>query len=34
MRSFQPGESWGWCYVDRVRMNAAEEADEPVEGAA
>jgi len=34
MRSFQPGESWGWCYIDRVRMNAAEEADEPEAGAA
>jgi uncharacterized UBP type Zn finger protein len=21
MRSFEPGESWGWCYVDDVILN-------------
>ena len=20
MRSFEPGESWKWCYVDRIMM--------------
>ena len=26
-RSHQPGEEWGWCYVDRVEFDAAEEWD-------
>jgi hypothetical protein len=21
MRSFEPGESWGWCYVDDVILD-------------
>lgn len=21
IRSFQPGEDWGWCYVDEVMMS-------------
>ena len=21
MRSIEPGESWGWCYVDEVQLN-------------
>lgn len=21
MRSFEPGEDWGWCYVDKVRLD-------------
>jgi uncharacterized UBP type Zn finger protein len=20
MRSFEPGETWGWCYVDQVQL--------------
>ncbi|MBV9341877.1 MAG: UBP-type zinc finger domain-containing protein [Acidobacteria bacterium] len=20
MRSFEPGESWGWCYVDQIEL--------------
>ena len=23
MRSFEPGEDWGWCYVDRVFLEPA-----------
>lgn len=23
MRSFQPGEDWGWCYVDEIMMEPA-----------
>lgn len=23
MRSFEPGESWGWCYVDEVELDFA-----------
>ena len=23
MRSDEPGESWGWCYVDRVQLDLA-----------
>jgi hypothetical protein len=23
IRSFQPGEDWGWCYVDEVLMEPA-----------
>lgn len=23
MRSFQPGEDWGWCYVDEVFIEPA-----------
>lgn len=22
VKSFEPGEHWGWCYVDRVGLNA------------
>ena len=21
MRSFQPGEDWGWCYVDQIELD-------------
>ena len=21
MKSVEPGESWGWCYVDRITLN-------------
>jgi len=24
MRSLEPGEDWGWCYLDHVRMNEAD----------
>jgi hypothetical protein len=24
MRSAEPGEDWGWCYVDRVELEGAE----------
>lgn len=23
MRSFEPGEDWGWCYVDQLQLNFA-----------
>lgn len=23
MRSFEPGETWGWCYLDRVELEFA-----------
>ncbi|MGH9709394.1 MAG: ubiquitin carboxyl-terminal hydrolase 14 [Candidatus Acidiferrales bacterium] len=23
MRSFEPGETWGWCYIDQVQLNFA-----------
>src|SRR5882757_1165813 len=23
MRSIEPGESWGWCYIDEVEVDAA-----------
>ena len=23
MRSFEPGEDWGWCYVDEVMLEPA-----------
>jgi uncharacterized UBP type Zn finger protein len=23
IRSFEPGEDWGWCYVDELPLNAA-----------
>ena len=26
MSSFEPGEDWGWCYVDEVMMEPAPEA--------
>jgi len=26
MRSFEPGEDWGWCYVDEVAMEPAPHA--------
>ena len=25
MRSFEPGEDWGWCYVDEVMFEPAPE---------
>jgi uncharacterized UBP type Zn finger protein len=24
MRSFEPGEEWGWCYVDEIQLGAIE----------
>ena len=24
IQSFQPGEDWGWCYVDEIELEAAE----------
>jgi hypothetical protein len=24
IRSFEPGEEWGWCYVDEVMLDAGE----------
>jgi uncharacterized UBP type Zn finger protein len=21
MRSFEPGETWGWCYIDKVELD-------------
>jgi hypothetical protein len=29
VKSFEPGEEWGWCYVDQVFLEAA---DWPVNG--
>jgi uncharacterized UBP type Zn finger protein len=26
MRSFEPGEDWGWCYVDEMMFEPAPEA--------
>jgi uncharacterized UBP type Zn finger protein len=26
MRSFEPGESWGWCYVDETMLKLPREA--------
>ena len=26
IRSFEPGEDWGWCYVDQLFMEPAPEA--------
>jgi monovalent cation:H+ antiporter-2, CPA2 family len=23
IRSFEPGETWGWCYVDKVELDLA-----------
>jgi hypothetical protein len=23
IRSFEPGESWGWCYIDQVTLELA-----------
>jgi K+:H+ antiporter len=23
IRSFEPGEDWGWCYVDRLNLDAS-----------
>jgi uncharacterized UBP type Zn finger protein len=23
MKSFEPGENWGWCYVDQVELDFA-----------
>ena len=27
IRSFQPGENWGWCYIDQVELDPEEWAD-------
>ena len=24
MRSFEPGERWGWCFIDRIGLTFAE----------
>ena len=26
MRSFEPGEDWGWCYVDEITFEPAPQA--------
>jgi hypothetical protein len=26
MRSFEPGEDWGWCYVDEITFEPAPRA--------
>jgi uncharacterized UBP type Zn finger protein len=31
MRSAQPGESWGWCYVEQVMLAPAELEARPAE---
>lgn len=28
MRSFEPGETWGWCYVDQLMLDFSEVAPE------
>jgi uncharacterized UBP type Zn finger protein len=25
MRSFEPGESWGWCYIDEVILDGVDQ---------
>jgi uncharacterized UBP type Zn finger protein len=29
IRSFQPGENWGWCYMDKVELDPDAWADAP-----
>ena len=29
IRSFQPGENWGWCYIDEVELDPEAWADAP-----
>jgi hypothetical protein len=24
MKSFEPGEDWGWCYVDEIELGPRE----------
>jgi hypothetical protein len=24
MKSFEPGEDWGWCYVDEIELKPGE----------
>jgi uncharacterized UBP type Zn finger protein len=24
MRSFEPGETWGWCYIDEVELDMSD----------
>lgn len=24
IRSFEPGENWGWCYVDKLQLEIAD----------
>lgn len=31
VRSFEPGEDWGWCYPDHVMLSFAGPAPTPVE---
>lgn len=28
MRSFEPGEDWGWCYIDELMLEPAPQARE------
>jgi hypothetical protein len=23
MKSFEPGENWGWCYIDEVELDSS-----------
>ena len=32
MRSFEPGEDWGWCYVDQLFFEPAPRAPAPASG--
>jgi hypothetical protein len=25
MRSFEPGETWGWCHVDQIQLDNLDE---------
>lgn len=29
IQSFEPGERWGWCYVDEVQLDLARDWSEP-----
>jgi hypothetical protein len=29
MRSIQPGEDWGWCFVDELAMRIPQVSGEP-----
>ncbi len=32
MRSFEPGEDWGWCYVDEVMLQLPVEVEATIVG--
>src|SRR5262245_27111870 len=32
MRSFEPGDDWGWCYVDELSLRPAPRSRSPVRG--